>query len=370
MSAAPPTPRAPRWLALPPNQPPWWARGGQLQTLLGHLLPSSAPPLAREPRIEVQLADGDRLSLHALAGTSGTRVVLVHGLSGDVDSDYMRRTALVAQRLGHHVWAVNLRNAGSARGLSRRPYHSGCVADLRAVLELSHARDPHLRRVLVGFSLSGNLALLLAAGVTPVPSRAPPPVSSQGTLAGSASSAVSSRPSGASSASSVPYSAALAVHPVPCEAVIAIHPPVDLAAAADRTHCGFNRIYELRFVARLRREIALLARHGLHPTAPIGPMASLRTLDDRFTAPVSGFANAAEYYERCSSLPHLAKIKIPALILTSLDDPLVDATPLLTAPLSASTRLHIERHGGHMGYLSRHPPYRWLDLALELALES
>lgn len=150
--------------------------------------------------------------------------------------------------------------------------------------------------------------------------------------------------------------------------MLAIHPPVDLAAAADRTHRGFNRLYELRFVARLRRDIALLARSGLRPTAPIGPFTTLRDLDDRFTAPVSGFASAIEYYERCSSLPHLARITVPTLILTSLDDPLVDATPLLTAPLSPTTQLHTERHGGHMGYLSHPTRLRWLDVALGRSL--
>ncbi len=358
------------------------------------MLPSDAPPLSRAPRFEVELADGDRLALHALAGTSDTRVVLVHGLSGDADSDYMRRTALVAQRLGHHVWAVNLRNAGSGRGLARRPYHSGSVADLRAVLELSRAQDPHLRRVLVGFSLSGNLALLLAAGVTPQPSLplptvlgpSTPPVDSPTvpvaptpdlriaptpaeprapTSSGSPSSPL--HPASASAlATSPPFRPAPAwtPAPVPCEAVLAIHPPVDLASAADRTHRGFNRLYELRFVARLRRDIALLARSGLHPTAPIGPFTTLRDLDDRFTAPASGFASAAEYYERCSSLPHLARIRVPTVILTSLDDPLVDAAPLLSAPLSPCTQLHAERHGGHMGYLSRRSPLRWLDTSL------
>jgi predicted alpha/beta-fold hydrolase len=349
-----------------------------LQTLAGHLLPSAAPPLSRAPRFEVELADGDRLALHALAGTSDTRVVLVHGLSGDVDSDYMRRSALVAQRLGHHVWAVNLRNAGSGRGLACRPYHSGCVADLRAVLEHSHAQDPHLRRVLVGFSLSGNLALLLAAGVTPQPSLPPitqltwqlgrwPTHPVRGAPGTRLAPLPAAQPSPASSGA--PWSpfrpaSAWTPAPVPCEAVLAIHPPVDLASAADRTHRGFNRLYELRFVARLRRDIALLARSGLHPTAPIGPFTSLRDLDDRFTAPVSGFASAAEYYERCSSLPHLARIRVPTVILTSLDDPLVDAAPLLSAPLSPCTQLHAERHGGHMGYLSRRSPLRWLDTSL------
>ncbi len=303
-------------------EPPWWARGGQAQTLLGHLLPSESEPLSRAPRIEIELADGDRLSVHALEGTSGTRVVLLHGLSGDVDSDYVRRSAERLAAHGHSIWAVNLRNAGSGRGLARRPYHSGRSDDLAAVLAASHASDPGLRHVVVGFSLSGNIALLAAAEREPL-----------------------------------------------CDGVVAVNPPSDLAACADRLHRGFNRIYELRFVSRLRRDIELVTGLGaVRPRAPIGLFDTLRTLDDRFTAPVSGFVDAADYYQRCSSASRLTDVRIPTVIVSSLDDPLIDSRVFERVPLSPQVTLHLEAHGGHMGYLARGQSggfERWLDAAVE-----
>ena len=302
--------------------PPWWARGGQAQTLWGHLLSSGGEPLSRAPRLEVELPDGDRLSVHALDGSSGVRVVLLHGLSGDVDSDYVRRSARRLAAHGHSIWAVNLRNAGSGRGLARNPYHSGRSEDLAAVLVASHARNPGLRHVVIGFSLSGNIALLTAAGREPL-----------------------------------------------CHGVIAINPPSDLAACADRLHQGFNRIYELRFVARLRRDIELVTRLGaVRARAPVGLFDPLRSLDDRFTAPASGFVDAADYYARCSSAPRLSSVQVPTVLLSAIDDPLIDASVFERVPMSSNVTLHLEAHGGHMGYLARGARggyERWLDGAIE-----
>ena len=87
-------------------RPPAWARGGHAQTLWAYLLPVRGAPLSRHPgaeRHEIALGDGDRLVVHALAGTSGVRVHLFHGLSGDADSDYVRRTAAVLAARGHSV---------------------------------------------------------------------------------------------------------------------------------------------------------------------------------------------------------------------------------------------------------------------------
>jgi len=104
---------------------PWWANGAHAQTLFGHLLPSRGERMASRRGVaarEIALEDGDRLRVYELAGTSGVRVHLFHGLSGDVDSDYMRRTASVLGARGHSVWAVNHRGCGSGRGLAARPY--------------------------------------------------------------------------------------------------------------------------------------------------------------------------------------------------------------------------------------------------------
>jgi predicted alpha/beta-fold hydrolase len=303
---------------------PWWADGAHAQTVFGHLLPSHAEPMAGRRGVaarEIALDDGDRLSVYEIPGSSGVRVHLFHGLSGDVDSDYMRRATSVLAARGHSVWTVNHRGCGSGRGLAARPYHSGSSADMQAVLAASRASTPDQICLVIAFSLSGNIALLHAAE-----QRAPQ-----------------------------------------ADGVIAVNPPIDLARGADTLHVGFNRVYERRFVHRLRRAIRERERDGLLTDRPrIDPGVSLREFDELYTAPQAGFASAAEYYRLCSSLARLRDITTPTIVLTSADDPVVDCAMFRDLDLGAAVTLHVEPRGGPVGYLTRSglSYRRWLDAAL------
>ena len=82
-----------------PCHAPWFAAGGHAQTLWGHVLPSRGAAVSTRPdarRMQVALGDGDELVAYALPGTSGLRVHLFHGLSGDVDADYMHHLSALA----------------------------------------------------------------------------------------------------------------------------------------------------------------------------------------------------------------------------------------------------------------------------------
>ena len=93
----------------------------------------------------------------------------------------------------------------------------------------------------------------------------------------------------------------------------------------------------------------------------------LRDSDERYTAPLGGFKNRAHYYETCSAKPHLKNINIPTVIITPADDPFVSEEDYRDASFSKSCAVHIEDHGGHMGYLMKRGLGfdRWLDKALE-----
>ncbi len=313
-----------------PCRPPWFARGGHAQTMWGHLLPSMAPKVSTNPdsrRVEVVLEDGERLAVRALPGTSGVRVHLFHGLSGDVDSDYMRRATAALTARGHAVWCANHRGCGEGRGLAGRPYHSGSAGDVAAVLAASFDDDPTASHVAIGFSLSGN-ALLLAAARGLVSH-----------LAG----------------------------------LVAVNPPVDIARASRDIRRGLSRLYELRFVHRLRAAIAQRERDGLaRRRYAIPRTASLCEFDDLYTAPEAGFADGADYYRRCSSLPLLAQIAVPGVILTAADDPFVDPRVFGGAAIAPGLTLHVEPNGGHVAYLERRGAFacRWLDGALVHYVES
>jgi len=312
-----------------PCEPPRWARGGHAQTLLGHVLPSRGAPVAERGarRLEIELSDGERLVVYhlpamqaasAVAGqaANGVRVHLLHGLSGDVDADYMRRTAAVLHAAGYDLWLVNHRGCGAGAGLARRPYHSGKTEDLQDVLRASRAHAPGLAQLVVGFSLSGNLALLHAAQD----------------------------------------------HALQPDGVVAVNPPVDLARATRDMGRGLSRLYQLRFLHRLRR--AVRERDGRPCEVPL--FASMLAFDDGYTAPVAGFGSGSDYYARCSALPRLGAVRRPAVILTAEDDPFVDPQAYRGVTRAEGVFLHLEPTGGHVGYLARRGLgyAHWLDGAL------
>ncbi|WP_005033942.1 YheT family hydrolase [Holophaga foetida] len=299
-----------------PFVPPRWARWPHVQTILAHLIPSPTPesPWRAE---SLSLADGDRLALRIWEGCNSTVLFLFHGLAGSADADYMRRTVALGLARGWTVVAVNHRGSGEGRGMARRTYHSGATGDLAAVLAWGRERWPGHRHLAVGFSISANMLLLLVGRDQ---------------------------------------------HLAQPDLAIAVNPPGDLEAASRRLRQGFNRVYDLRFVKRLRRLAEELGGRSLPPTA------TLWDFDEVYTAQAAGFRDRLDYYTRCSCGSHLAGIRTPTVILTSEDDPFAPASDL--GPVSPAVRLHVERSGGHMGYWAARPTplgsRRWLDYALEV----
>lgn len=306
-----------------PCQPPLWAKTGHPQTILGHLLPSQQ--LHEEgDKYEIELPGGDRLVSHFFKGSTSLVVYLFHGLGGFSHGAYMQRSALVARKLGHTVVMSNHRGCGEGRGLAHEPYHSGRAEDLSAVIAWGKKKLPNHKHLAIGFSLSGNALLLLAAK-----QRA-------------------------------------SVQP---DAAIAVNAPINLGKAADLLHIGLNRIYDFRFVQDTRR--ALVARAKLDPRlheVKIPRMTTLQEVDRLYTAPFGGFKSREDYYATCSAQKYLCEISIPTVLMTAKDDPFVDWHDYANAEKSDLVHLHIEEKGGHMGYLTaqRTPlkSHRWLDYAL------
>lgn len=315
-------------MSLEPFRPSPWIPGAHAQTVLGSLLPSRTPELGWE-LLDVSLADGDRLKVRMLTGDPSRVLHVFHGLGGSADAGYVRRLASRMHAKGWTVFAANHRGAGEGRGLAAGPYHSGATGDVAAVLTAGRQRFPQARHLAVGYSLSGNILLLLMG-----------------------------RP-GAGEA-------------LP-DAAVAVNPPCDLEACSHALLRGFSRVYDQRFVRILVDEIGARAASGRIPPVDFRGVKTLRDFDEAYTARAAGYRNRSHYYEACSCGPHLHAIQRPTVILTSEDDPIAPARELRRFHHSPALRLHIERYGGHMGYLARRgpgaPDGRWLESALEHHLD-
>jgi hypothetical protein len=299
-------------------------------------------PRYRATARRVELDDGDVLIVHddCPAGwrPGGVAALLMHGLSGCHRSPLIVRLMQKLTARNVRVFRLDLRCCGAGLGLARRPYHAGRSDDLAQVVasviewcaaspnDRAAANDglePSL--ALVGVSLSGNI-LLKYLGENP---------------------------------NQVPAAVARAV---------AVNPPIDLTRCIATMDGPINRWYDRHFVAALERHVRLHQRLVPDAPAPLGRLKSRRLydFDEWFTAPVSGFPNATTYYERSSAAQFMPQIRLPTLVLTARDDPMVPAEMFEShcANWPENVHLSITDGGGHVGYIARRgpdPDVYWLD---------
>ena len=79
-----------------------------------------------------------------------------------------------------------------------------------------------------------------------------------------------------------------------------------------------------------------------------------------------GFGTADNYYATQSSNQFLKRIRVPALLVQSKDDPMVpfDVYQHPAFEENPCLRLLAVEHGGHLGFLSKRAPRFWLDQVL------
>jgi predicted alpha/beta-fold hydrolase len=147
--------------------------------------------------------------------------------------------------------------------------------------------------------------------------------------------------------------------------VCSVSAPIDLAVCAHAIGKPVNFLYENRFLdrlkARIRRKNQLLP--DVYTLEHLPKVRSIVDFDDHYTAKLFGFGTAANYFRTQSSNQFLGRIRVPALVLTAQDDPLVPFRiydyPALRA--NPAIKFHPVEHGGHLGFISRRQPRFWLD---------
>jgi predicted alpha/beta-fold hydrolase len=315
-------------LSSPPSfnayRSPWWLPGGHLQTIWPSVFSRAddgSPPVFRRERwttpdqdfIDVDfLADAPAPAGARSGSPSGTPTMLVlfHGLEGSSASGYARAFACLARARGWSYAVPHFRGCSGELNLAPRAYHSGDFEEVEWIL--ARIAERHGGPVLaVGISLGGNMLLRWA------------------------------EESGASAANKA-------------HAVAAVCSPVDLAAGGHAIGRGFGRhTYTPMFLRTMKpKALAKLRQHpGLFDERKLRAARNLYEFDNVFTAPLHGFRNADDYWQRASAKPHLRDICIPALVLNSLNDPFVPSSSLPAASeVGPNVTLWQPRHGGHVGF--------------------
>lgn len=292
---------------------PWWLPGGHAQTIWPALLSRRhrGPPLVWQ-RERWTTPDGDFIDVDHLPGPGpeAPLLVLFHGLEGSSSSHYAQACAHSAHDRGWAYAVPHFRGCSGELNLAPRAYHSGDYEEVGWILARLRERTPGPLRA-IGISLGGNALLRWAEEA--------------GTQAAR----------------------------VAC-AVAAVSSPIDLAAGGAAIDRGLNRqIYARMFLRTMKpKALAKLAQHpGLFDRDRLLRAHTLYEFDDVFTAPLHGFRDTHDYWQRASAQPHLDRIRIPTLVLNARNDPFVPGASL-PAPHQAgcSVTLWQPPHGGHVGF--------------------
>jgi predicted alpha/beta-fold hydrolase len=90
---------------------------------------------------------------------------------------------------------------------------------------------------------------------------------------------------------------------------------------------------------------------------PCWQARDLYEFDNVFTAPLHGFRDTADYWSRGSAKPHLASIRVPALVVNARNDPFIPAGSLPgPGEVGAHVTLWQPAQGGHVGFPVGPPP--------------
>ena len=239
-------------------------------------------------------------------------LILVHGLEGSSASVYMLGTAAKAFDAGFNVVRMNLRTCGKTEHLTPTLYHGGLTADLLFIIRELVERD-HLSQIfLLGFSLGGNMSLMLAGED---PDRVPHELMG----------------------------------------ICAVSPTIELGPCSDAIERRENWHYKWSFMRSMRNRVRRKRKFfpDIYDTKGLRSIHTMRDFDARYTVADGGFENVDDYYERASSLRVIQHIRTPTLIIHAQDDPLVPFDAFRDPSILENPYIIflLTERGGHVGFV-------------------
>lgn len=293
-------------------------KNGHAMTIASAFVPRRFKIPAAEPHLFQVDAESRLLGhCHWQPGRSKAApvLVLVHGLEGSSESNYMWGIAEKAFHRGFHVVRLNQRNCGGTETLTPTLYNSGMSGDYRAVLEELANGEGFEQVFFAGYSMGGNLVAKMAGEFG-------------------------------------------AAAPAALRGVCTVCPSLDMAACADALERWDNYPYQRHFVSNLMSHYARKQKlfPQLYASNGLPSIRTVRQFDDAIIAPRFGYRDAQDYYEHASAKSVVGQICVSFLLITAQDDPFVPYSLFLGAKVADNPSIQFvaPAHGGHCGFISKH----------------
>jgi predicted alpha/beta-fold hydrolase len=313
-------------------RPPRWLRGRHFQSILpnwpwrrARVERRAIPMLAASEELLLDCGDGVTLqSFHSGQAKRGREpgkrlAVLLHGWEGSANSTYLLSLSQSLFAAGFEVVRLNLRDHGATHHLNRELFHSCRLPEVVGAVRALASRFQGMPMLLAGFSLGGNFMLRVAAH-------------------------------------------AEGRH-LPIERVLAVSPVLDPAATLLTLERG-SPIYHGYFVRKWSRSLAKkqLAWPDHYDFEDLLRVRNLREMTRQLVLAHTEYPSMDDYlagYAITGS--RLTSLAAPATVLTSLDDPIIEAADLARLARSPHLDIVTTAHGGHCGFIESLGDTNWID---------
>ena len=252
-------------------------------------------------------------------------VIILHGWEGSAFSTYCVRTGNRLFQNGYAVFRLNFRDHGSSHYLNTGIFYASAIDEVFQAVRRAAGMMAGVPAFIVGFSLGGNFALRIARRCRREPIDN-------------------------------------------LRHVVCISPVLDPEKATTRIDgISYIRIY---FLKKWRR--SLRQKQALYPQrydfTPLSAETSVRGLTDALLAGYSDFSSTRAYFKSYTLLDDaLQRIPLPLTLLTAADDPIIAVEDFERLRINRFTRLSIQHHGGHNGFIEGYSLQSWYEpLLVEL----
>lgn len=292
-------------------KPPFFLNNGHIQSIYPTFFRKVKG--IRYTRERFETPDNDFIDLDWSRIGSDKVAILLHGLEGHSNRSYMRGMVKACNRNGFDAVAMNFRGCSGEPNRLLRSYHHGSSDELHLIVEHVSANNNYKSISLIGLSLGANV-IIKYLGENKLP-----------------------------------------LSPLIQNAAV-ISAPFDLTSCAWKLADKSNKLYMKHFLDMLHEKIK--AKMAIMPDKinddNYKGIRTFKEFDDRYTAPIHGFKNAEDYWEKCSSKQFIQGIKTPTLVINAMDDPFLTGKCFPYKEAETSDYLYLEspQSGGHNGFIA------------------